>query len=103
MTAQSMGLHSTGRLKMQTSLFKKMMELHYYTASVDNNSMAGQVSHQVVRSSSMRQAMRAAARFNAQPPEAVISVFRHMNGHDPKLVAKRLVADRFWKYVERYQ
>jgi len=26
-----------------------------------------------------------------------------MNGHDPKLVAKRLVADRFWKYAEKYQ
>jgi uncharacterized protein YjiS (DUF1127 family) len=45
--------------------------------------------------------MRFAARFNAvQPPEALISVYRHMNGADPKLVAKRLVADRFWKYVE---
>jgi len=48
--------------------------------------------------------MRFAARFNAvQPPEALISVYRHMNGADPKLVAKRLVADRFWKYVEKYQ
>jgi len=55
MTAQSMGLHSTGRLKMQTSLFKKMLEPSYYTASVDGNSMAGQVSHQVVKSSSLRQ------------------------------------------------
>jgi len=26
-----------------------------------------------------------------------------MDGHDPKLVAKRLVADRFWKYAEKYQ
>jgi hypothetical protein len=34
---------------MQTSLFKKMMEPHYFTASVDSNSMAGQVSHQVVK------------------------------------------------------
>jgi uncharacterized protein YjiS (DUF1127 family) len=51
--------------------------------------------------SSLRQVMRFAARFNAvQPPEALISVYRHMNGADPKLVAKRLVADRFWKYVE---
>jgi hypothetical protein len=82
---------------MQTSLFKKMLEPSYYTAS-------GQVSHQVVKSSSLRQVMRAASRFNAaQPPEALISVFRHMNGADPKLVAKRLVADRFWKYVEKYQ
>jgi uncharacterized protein YjiS (DUF1127 family) len=73
MTAQSMGLHSTGRLKMQTSLFKKMLEPSYYTASVDSNSMAGQVSHQVVKSSSLRQVMRAASRFNAaQPPEALI-------------------------------
>ena len=31
---------------MQTSLFKKMMDPHYYTATVDSNSMAGQVSHQ---------------------------------------------------------
>jgi hypothetical protein len=37
------------------------------------------------------------------PLEALIRVFRHMNGHDPKLVAKRLVADRFWKYAEKYQ
>ena len=86
---------------MQTSLFKKMLEPSYYTASVDSNSIAGQVSHQVVKSSSLRQVMRAASRFNAaQPPEALISVFRQMNGADPKLVAKRLVADRFWKYVE---
>jgi hypothetical protein len=78
---------------MQISLFKKMMDPHYYTASVDSNSMSGQVSHQVVRSSSLRQVMRFAARFNAdQPPEAEISVYRHANGHDPKLVAKRLVA-----------
>jgi hypothetical protein len=89
---------------MQTSLFKKMMEPHYYTAAVDGNSMAGQVSHQVVKSSSLRQVMRFAERFNAvQPPEAEITVYRHMNGHDPRLVAKRLVADRFWKYVEKYQ
>ena len=67
---------------MQTSLFKKMLA-------------SDQVSHQVVKSSSLRQVMRAASRFNAaQPPEALISVFRHMNGADPKLVAKRLVADR---------
>jgi len=89
---------------MQTSLFKRMMEPSYYTATVDSNSIAGQVSHHVVRSSSLRQVMRAASRFNAvQPPEALISVFRHINGHDPKLVAKRLVADRFWKYAEKYQ
>ena len=89
---------------MQTSLFKKMLEPSYYTASVDSNSMAGQVSHQVVKSSSLRQVMRAASRFNAvQPPEVLISVFRHINGVDPKLVAKRLVADRFWKYAEKYQ
>jgi hypothetical protein len=88
---------------MQTSLFKKMMEPHYFTATVDSNSMAGQFSHQIVRSSSPRQVMRFAARFNAdQPPEAEIAVYRHMNGHDPKLVAKRAVADRFWKYVEKH-
>ena len=84
--------------------FQENAEPSYYTASVDSNSMAGKVSHQVVKSSSLRQVMRAASRFNAaQPPEALISVFRHMNGADPKLVAKRLVADRFWKYVEKYQ
>ena len=89
---------------MQTSLFKKMLEPSYYTASVDSNSMAGQVSHQVVRSSSLRQVMRFAVRFNAaQPPEAVITVYRHTNGDDPRLIAKRSVADRFWKYVEKYQ
>jgi hypothetical protein len=47
---KSMGLHSTGRLKMQTSLFKRLMEPHHFTASVDSNSMAGQFSHQIVRS-----------------------------------------------------
>jgi hypothetical protein len=78
-----------------------MMEPTYYTASVDSNSMADQVSHQVIKSSSPRQVMRFAARLT--PLEALISVFRHMNGHDPKLVAKRLVADRFWKYAEKYQ
>jgi hypothetical protein len=89
---------------MQISLFKKMMDPHYYTASVDSNSMSGQVSHQVVRSSSLRQVMRFAARFNAdQPPEAEISVYRHANGHDPKLVAKRLVADRNWRYLDARQ
>jgi hypothetical protein len=89
---------------MQPSLFKKMMEPHYYTATVDSNSLAGQVSHQVIRSSSLRQVMRFAARFNAiQPPAAQISVYRHYNGHDPKLVAKRRVADRYWKYVEKFQ
>jgi hypothetical protein len=45
--------------------FKEMMEPTYYTASVDSNSMAGQVSHQVIESSSPRQVMRFAARFNA--------------------------------------
>jgi hypothetical protein len=86
---------------MQTSLFKKMLEPSYYTASVDSNSMAGQVSHQVIKSSSPRQVMRLPRALT--PLEALISVFRHMNGHDPKLVAKRLVADRFWKYAEKYQ
>jgi hypothetical protein len=85
---------------MQTSLFKKMLEPSYYTASVDSNSRASQDSHEVVRSSSLRQVMRAASRFNAaQPPEALISVFRHSNGQDPKLVARRSVKERFWKYV----
>jgi len=89
---------------MQTSLFKKMLEPSYYTASVDSNSMAGQVSHQVVKSSSLRQVMRAASRFNAaQPPEALIQRLSAHERGDPKLVAKRLVADRFWKYVEKYQ
>jgi hypothetical protein len=73
----------------------------YYTAAVDHNSMDGQVSHQVVRSSSLRQVMRSAARFNNdQPPEAEISVYQH-NGGDPKLVAKRQVAGRYWRYLVR--
>jgi uncharacterized protein YjiS (DUF1127 family) len=42
-----------------------MIKPTYYTASVDSNSMAGQVSHQVIKSSSPRQVMRFAARFNA--------------------------------------
>ena len=66
--------------------------------------MAGQVSHQVVRSSSLRQVMRFAARFNAdQSPEAEISVYRHANWHDPKLIAKRLVAERYWRYLDARQ
>jgi hypothetical protein len=72
----------------------------YYTAAVDNNSLAGQVSHEVVRSSSLRQVMRSAARFNTQPPEAEISVYQH-NGGGPKLVAKRQVARRYWRYLGR--
>jgi hypothetical protein len=73
----------------------------YYTAAVDHNSMDGQVSHQVVRSSSLRQVMRSAARFNNdQPPEAEISVYQH-NGGDPRLVAKRQVAERYWRYLGR--
>ena len=73
----------------------------YYTAAVDNNSIDGQASHQVVRSSSLRQVMRSAARFNNnQTPEAEIGVYQH-NGGDPKLVAKRQVAERYWRYLER--
>jgi hypothetical protein len=40
-----------------------------------------------------------AARFNNdQPPEAEISVYQH-NGGAPKLVAKRQVAERYWRYL----
>jgi hypothetical protein len=80
---------------------EKLLTKAHYTATVDHHSTAG---HQIVRSSSLRRVMRAAAAFNAnQPPEAEINVFRHVNGHDPKLVAKRLVTDRFWKYAEKPQ
>jgi hypothetical protein len=80
---------------------EKLLTSAHYIATVDHRAIAG---HPIVRSSSLRQVMRAAAAFNAnQPPEAEISVFRHVNGHDPKLVAKRLVTDRFWKYVEKPQ
>ena len=45
--------------------------------------------------------MRSAARFNNnQTPEAEISVYQH-NGGDPKLVAKRQVAERYWRYLGR--
>jgi hypothetical protein len=81
---------------MQTSLFKKMMEPSYYTATVDHPAIPGT---NTVRSSSLRQVVRFAARFNQQPPEAEINVFRHSNSNNPKLVAKRSVKDRFWKYV----
>jgi hypothetical protein len=82
------------------SLAEKLLEPTYYTATVDHNSMAGQVNHQIVRSSSLRQVMRFAARFNAnQPPEAEINVYRHTNGKDPQLVARRSVSNRYWKYV----
>jgi hypothetical protein len=80
---------------------EKLKEPFYYTATVDHNSMGGQVNYQIVRSSSLRQVMRFAARFHAdQPPEAEINVYRHANGHDPKLVAKRLVAERYWRYLD---
>jgi hypothetical protein len=79
------------------SLTKKLLTPAYYTATVET-------SHQIARSSSLRQVMRFAARFNTnQLPEAEINVYQHVNGHDPKLVATRLVTDRFWKYVEKPQ
>jgi uncharacterized protein YdiU (UPF0061 family) len=76
--------------------FKKLMDAHYHTATVDHLTIPGT---DVVRSSSLRQVMRFAARFNNEAPEAEIKVFRHMNGHDPKLVARRLVTQRFWHYT----
>ena len=82
------------------STFGELLNPTYYTAAVDHNSMDGQVSHQVVRSSSLRQVMRSAARFNTQPPEAEISVYQHNSG-DPKLVARRQVARRYWRYLAR--
>jgi hypothetical protein len=84
------------------STFEELLEPAYYTAAVDHNSMSGQVSHRIVRSSSLRQVMRFAARFNNdQPPEAEISVYQHVNSDDPKLVAKRRVAQRYWRYLGR--
>jgi hypothetical protein len=47
--------------------------------------------------------MRFAARFNNRPPQAEVNVYQHTNGKDPKLAAKRLVADRYWRYAERQQ
>jgi hypothetical protein len=44
------------------STFGELLYPTYYTAAADNNSIDGQVSHQVVRSSSLRQVMRSAAR-----------------------------------------
>jgi hypothetical protein len=44
--------------------------------------------------------MRFAARFNNQPSEAEINVYHHVDGHDPRLVARRRLTDRFWKYVK---
>ena len=81
------------------STFGELLEPAYYTATVDHNSIAGQVSHRIVRSGSLRQVMRFAARFNNdQPPEAEIGVYQH-NGGAPKLVAKRQVAERYWRYL----
>jgi hypothetical protein len=51
------------------SLAEKLVTPEYYTATVDHSSIAG---------------------FN---------VYQHVDGHDPKLVAKRRVTDRFWKYI----
>jgi hypothetical protein len=51
------------------------MDAHYYTATVDHPTIPGT---NVVRSSSLRQVMRFAARFNNVAPEAEINVFRHM-------------------------
>jgi hypothetical protein len=70
----------------------------YYTATIDHWSITG---HEIVKANSLRQCMRVAARFNKdQPSEAEINVYQHVNGHDPRLVARRRVADRFWKYVK---
>src|SRR6476659_1368199 len=81
------------------STFGELLEPAYYTATVDHNSIAGQVSHRIVRSGSLRQVMRFAARFNNdQPPEAEISVYQH-NGGAPKLVANRQVAKRYWGVI----
>jgi hypothetical protein len=85
---------------MQNSFFKKLMAPHYFTATVDYPEMP---STKAVRSSSLRQVMRFAARFNNEAPGAEINVFRHVNGHDPKLVARRRVIQRFWRYTEREQ
>jgi hypothetical protein len=80
------------------SLAEKLVTPEYYTATIDHSSIAG--FEQAVRSSSLRQCMRFAARFNADhPSEAEINVYQHVDGHDPKLVAKRRVTDRFWKYI----
>jgi hypothetical protein len=82
---------------MQSSFFKKLTEPGYYTAVLDHWSVPG---HQEIRSSSLRQVMRFAERFNGNhPPEAEINVYRHANGQDQKLVATRSLADRYWKYV----
>ena len=54
----------------------------YYTATVDHWSITGQP---IIRSSSLRQCMRYAARFNDNPPEAEINVYQHVDGHDPPL------------------
>jgi hypothetical protein len=86
---------------MQSSLFKKLVNPHYFTATVDHPTIPG---IKAIRSSSLRQVMRFAARFNNEAPQqAEINVFRHMNGHDPKLVARRLVIQRFWRYTEQKQ
>jgi hypothetical protein len=93
------GRISNIRLKTRPtmSLAKKLLTAAYYTATVDHWSITGQP---IVRSSSLRQCMRFAARFNNQPSEAEINVYQHVDGHDPRLVARRRVADRFWKYVK---
>jgi hypothetical protein len=78
----------------------KLLAPDYYTATVDHWPIDGQQSLPV-RSSSLRQCMRFAARFNVDhPSEAEINVYQHTNGHEPRLVARRRVTDRYWKYVK---
>ena len=62
---------------MQNSFFKKLMAPHYFTATVDYPEMP---STKAVRSSSLRQVMRFAARFNNEAPGAEINVFRQSTG-----------------------
>jgi hypothetical protein len=82
------------------SLAKKLLSAAYYTATVDRPTIDGQ-QPLAVRSSSLRQCMRFAVRFNVDnPSEAEINVYQHTNEYGPRLVARRRVADRFWKYVK---
>jgi hypothetical protein len=70
----------------------------YFTASIEDH----EIPHsQHVRSGSLRQCMRCAARLDSgHPPEAEIHVYQHTHGAEPRLVAKRFVGNHYWTYVQ---
>jgi hypothetical protein len=68
----------------------------YFTASIEDP----EIPTQHIRSSSLRQCMRSAARLDVgRPPDTEINLYQHTNGQMPRLIAKRIVGHRHWTYV----